>query len=363
MVGEAGLAARQLELKEPLPITITESSNSWNVLPPPGGVGGSVVTSNYIYTFEKGRLVWIKKRDWEQTISPALTNLAEWVHQTSLVDSNGAHQLAARWLGSLSVDVGRLEQQNRVNVRQQRISIPPATEGRLDGGSQMPVPFFDVKWGRDPVAFGSGFGQVSVTLLGTTKELLQLHIRDFSVFKGVPFQLTNAADLLGPLPPPRHFVEELLGGSDAYQTVATPDRVEAWLLNSYSEQREHANKKIRSGELDLKPAVRKMFVNTLLDFDSYEWGAGKLCSPDYGLRLRFLRGRDVVEILFCYDCDILQITHAGRIKEENFDFAHNKLVEAIQRAFPKDEIVRALKTNDEKQSRGEYQSMLNSIER
>ena len=89
----------------------------------------------------------------------------------------------------------------------------------------------------------------------------------------------------------------------------------------------------------------------------------KLCSPNYGLRLRFERGKDSVEILFCYECDILQVTHNGRIKEENFDFAHNKLVKAVQAVFPKDDAIRKLELNDEEQQRKEYEAMLKSFEK
>lgn len=354
MVGEANFAAKQLDLKERLPITITQSSNEWNISPPPWGVGGSVLTSNYVYRFEKGRLTSIKQRDWEERISPATTNLLEWTRQTSLIDSNGAYQLATQWLGSLSVDVAKLEQKDPAHVFQRSVPISTTSQNGEEIKEQRPVPFFEVGWSKQPPPFSYLSGSIGVKILGTTQELLQLRIRDVSFFRNPPLQVTNASELLGPLPPPRHFVEQLVGGKDAYETIAKPDRVEAWLLD--------ARETDRIGPVTLKPTTTEQFSNSLLDFNSYAWTAENLCSREHSVRLKFTRGNDTVEFRLGFECDYLQVTHHGQTKEENFAFAHNKLVKAIQSVFPRDEAVKKLELENEKENRKEFEEMLRSIE-
>jgi hypothetical protein len=53
MVGEANLAATQLDLNDSRPLVINQNTNDWNVSPPPLGIGGSVLTSNYIFEFQR----------------------------------------------------------------------------------------------------------------------------------------------------------------------------------------------------------------------------------------------------------------------------------------------------------------------
>ncbi len=64
MVGEANFAARQLDLKESLPIVVPADTNNWEVEPPPMGLGGDITTSNYFFEFHEGRLKTIRKNDW-----------------------------------------------------------------------------------------------------------------------------------------------------------------------------------------------------------------------------------------------------------------------------------------------------------
>ena len=361
LVGQANYAAKLLDLKESLPITTPSvpNTNGIEVFSPATGVGGSILTSNYVYSFRRGRLEWIQKIGWANKMNPPLTNTVAWAHQVSLINTNGAYALATQWLSALSIDVRKLEGQYPVHIFQSSVPGINAGQSNFEEAERIPIPLFEISWSQQSPPFNPT-APLRVKILGTTKELLQLSIRDVAFFTQAPLRVTNVAELLGPLPPPRHFVEELVGGKDAYETVASPDRVEAWLLNGEG-RGERPQKKIRTGLLELKPKIAKAFSAALLDFDSYQWTAMKLCSPDYGLRLRFIRGNARVEFILCYDCDILQVTHNGKTKEENFDFAHNKLVKALQGAFPQDEIVKQLKLNNEAETRQEFEGMLKSL--
>src|SRR5262249_42603224 len=208
---------------------------------------------------------------------------------------------------------------------------------------------FQITWGnssgaRFPPSVSSS--DVFVKILGTTKELLALEIRRPTLSKRPLLEVSNARDLLGPTPPPRHFVEELLGGKSAYETISAPDKVQAWLLTSLSYARDPREKKDRTGPVELSPALAIVFADVFLNFDSYRWsrarGVAKACVVDYGARLRFTRGSDVVDICLCYECDILEVRYKGQSQSEDFDDAHNRLVKSLQAVFPNDRIVQGL---------------------
>lgn len=348
MVGEANLAARQLDLHESQPFVTAQNTNEWNVSPPPMGVGGSILSPNYIFEFRKGQLAWVNKIDWLKKVSPPITNLVELSSRPSLLDSNSAYQLATQWLGNLSLDVAAMERKYPLHVFQVPAQKTDARGRNLPGVSNnVPIPLYKISWGERTPPMDS-FNPVRVEILGTTKELLQLRIQDASLFGRRPLTVTNAVELLGPLPPPRHFVEQLVGGKDAYETIANPERADAWLLKTYEQSGSSTNKAPRTGATRMNVKTAKQFTEALLDFDTYAWTVQKMCLPDFGARLRFTRGNNSVEFLLCYECDILVVTHNGRTHAENFDYGHNKLVRALQAVFPKDNIVKKLDFNADK---------------
>jgi hypothetical protein len=369
MVGEANFAAKQFNLNVSMPIVISDT-NDWEVISPLMGVGGMLLTSNYDFAFMRGRFLHITEKDWLKKLSPPAKDLNDLTNRVSLLDTNGAYQLATQWLARLSVNISSLERKFPPRVEKSETQVVTTNRSGKMETIKVPIPIYLVSWGKAILpTFSPGMNPAFVRIYGPTKELLNLGFRGDMLeeipFDSPPFVVTNAAELLGPLPPPRHFVEELLGGKEAYETVVNPDKVEAWLLNSSEDQRDNGlppervgPKKLRSGFFGT--GVDKAFSDILLDFDSYAWTEMKLCSPDFGLRLRYTHGKDVVEFQLCYDCDILEVSHNGHVQQENFDFVHDKLVKAVQGAFPFDEKISKLELDlRANEHRKEYERMLN----
>ncbi len=177
-------------------------------------------------------------------------------------------------------------------------------------------------------------------ILGSTKQCTALQIKNPQWFKGPPLQVTNAPALLGPAPPPQHFVEEFLGGKAAFAAVAKPDRVTAWLLSSQADEPDGKTNRTPAVSVDVTSAA--LLSKVLTDFNSYAWLQEKGCNPDYGVRFRFTQGIETVEILWCYQCDHLQITYNGQTSENDCDAARPALVKVIQSVFPRDPVIKNL---------------------
>jgi hypothetical protein len=182
-----------------------------------------------------------------------------------------------------------------------------------------------------------------------------LHVRDRKVFSRPPLVVSNAAELLDPMPLPRDIVQALFGGPEGYETIAAPAAVELSLLNSRFREGEAELPEIRAGPKSVSARSQKQLSRILLDFDTYQWGVTKLCVVDYGVKARFRRAKSEVEVLFCFECDILEIKLNGRSTAENFDFNHNALVKIMRQVFPRDKKIRHLDENrDEKKNREHF---------
>ncbi|HEY4415824.1 MAG TPA: hypothetical protein VGO57_09045 [Verrucomicrobiae bacterium] len=361
MVSQANFAAKQLQLNEPLPITVPADTNKWEVNPPPEGVGGAIFAANYSFEFSQGRLCSIQKLDWFKKISPPVENVLELASRPSLLDTNSACQLARQWLTSLSVNLAGLEKTSPPDIFQLiGRGRDPKGQRIIGANNILVVPLFMMGWGEDPAnamlrkrvqASGrpmphrppSKYSPVYVEILGTTKELLELDVRDGALFTSPALVLTNAAELLGPLPPPKHFVENLVGGKMAYEIVTHPDTVEAWLLTpDFDEQGNSIPKVRRTSVIKLSPAAVKTFSDVLADFNSYGWGYLKRCSPDYGVHLRFTGKGNTVDFDLCYQCKILEVKYNGETQQANFDPSYSAMAKAIQSVFPTDEALKKL---------------------
>ncbi len=354
MVGQVNFDAQQLHLKEVLPITVPADPDAWNVAPPPDGIAGGFASSNYVFRFTGGKLVSIVRKSGWRNLPGA--------DQPSLIDTNGAYQLATQWLAAISVDVPALERQHPLHVIQlgsRPINLrnhvrpgptngvghepgrgvrPPPPERRpavrpVNSRPMAMLPLFRVTW-------GDARPEITMDILGSTKECLNLRIQDPGVIKSAPLRVANADALLGPPPPPQHFVEEFLGGKTAYDTVAHPDRVVAWLLGPPPDDPGSLTNRTPAVSVDVNTAA--MISRALTDFNSYSWLEEQGCGPEYDVRWQFTRGRDNVEILWNYNCDHVQVAHNGQSAEKDCGTARVALAQAVKTIFPRDEAVRNL---------------------
>jgi hypothetical protein len=354
MVDEANFVATALDLPERVPAPGQGNSLEWDIPPVPMGISGCVTSSNYSFAFLNGRLYSVTKHRWLENISPPVRDILELAQRPSRLDNNGALELAKKWLERIGIDIERLESEGSPIVFQIPARRRDAAGRTLEGVSNnVRVPLFQIGWGGNgaprriltPQRPGSN-SAVLVEILGTTTELIRLQIRAANLSRRPALQLTNAEELLGPVPEPRHFVEELFGGRVAYETIANPDHVQAWLLtSSYAEPSLH-QKEDRAGPINLTRTAAKAFSETLLDFDSYSWararGQQKGCIIDYGARLRFTRDQDFVDVHLCFECGVIGISYQGHARQEDFDPSYDALVRALQAVFPSDPVVRKL---------------------
>jgi hypothetical protein len=163
------------------------------------GISGRINITDFQFTFDRGRLRTITRMDDPETERYS-RRLVELAGKPSLIDSNGAYQLATQWLAALDVDVPALEKQFGHSVNQLRYLPSGATNAVL-------LPLYYVGLGTNntpkwkPASYDPA---VEVEILGTTKELQDLEINDPSFSHRPLLLITNALDLIRtPNPSPK----------------------------------------------------------------------------------------------------------------------------------------------------------------
>jgi len=86
----------------------------------------------------------------------------------------------------------------------------------------------------------------------------------------------------------------------------------------------------------------------LLDPAAYQWYAVRGCIPIYGVRVRFSRGSDSLDVYFCMECDLLAFVRNGRMVGAAAvgSRAHNLFAASFKSAFPQDPVIQGISTNE-----------------
>ena len=100
----------------------------------------------------------------------------------------------------------------------------------------------------------------------------------------------------------------------------------------------------RAGEPVRIPGTdRETLRDLLLDEGSYELEIAKGCEPVFGVGVSFVVGEQAVDVLFCFQCDILAVYQDGRVVgDEDFDPARTRLVALVKKFFPNDDVIQQL---------------------
>lgn len=184
LLTEATYLADKLKLEEPRPITPTMV----RIRPPKLGFGGVVMTTNFMFSFDKnGKVMSIGRIDAEGMVIPSINEFDALAKVKSKIDSRQAYQLATQWLGSISFDIQGYEKVSALRVEQ------------LNSKQVGLLPLFEIHWNST-----NSSGQIEVHIDGSTKQLSYLFIQqpEAGIYLHRPAMVLTNADELNAIPDP-----------------------------------------------------------------------------------------------------------------------------------------------------------------
>lgn len=173
------------------------------------GPKGYIETTNFQFGFYNGTLSHVMRLRAHQ-VERYANNLDELVGKPSLINNDGAYQLATQWLAAVDVNMVALNKL-KWSVHQLRYLPHHATSSVL-------LPIYYVDFGNKHYpAIGNihafDVPLVSVEVLGTTKELqdLRINVNDLSVSRRPLLLITNALNIIRTPNPPIEQFKKLSG--------------------------------------------------------------------------------------------------------------------------------------------------------
>lgn len=143
--------------------------------------------------------------------------------------------------------------------------------------------------------------------------------------------------------------EKVFGGKSNLEIVQKAEKVETIRLVTDIDRLPEHEKALADyptvGVPKKVPAeIAARVAATLAAPGSYVWDSPKGCVPIYGVRMSFVRGEDRIDILFCFECDILLVLCNNRlVGSGSFDLAHDSLLKEIKVLFPDDPAIQELR--------------------
>jgi hypothetical protein len=166
------------------------------------GVRGTIETTNFFFSFLQGKLCDVERLG-SHNAEYYSDRLDQLVGKPSLIDTNDAFQLATQWLAAVDADMPALRKLTWT-VNQLHYKAKGASNA-------VTLPLYYVDFGSKHYRFAPGSPmkdfdqpQVTVEILGTTKQLQEMRFIDLSLAGRPTLILTNGLELVRITNAPQH---------------------------------------------------------------------------------------------------------------------------------------------------------------
>ena len=178
------------------------------------GPTGRIDTTNLDFGFLNGRLCGIMRLSAPQ-VERYAHNLGSLIGEPSLINKMQAYELATQWLAAIDVNMKAISKL-KWTIHQLHYKARGST-------NYVTLPLYYLHFGNIHYPAKNNLKafnvpQISVEILGTTKELQNLNIHDLSLIHRPPLLITNVLDLVHTPNPPENNLKRL---SDMHSNVSS----------------------------------------------------------------------------------------------------------------------------------------------
>ena len=146
-------------------------------------------------------------------------------------------------------------------------------------------------------------------------------------------------------------VSRLYGGEASRLALARASRADAYRLKPLTraeapEGGPPSGYPVTAGPIRIPARLAAEIGEALTSTTTHGVEVPRGCFPTYGVRIRFHAGADVVDVLLCFECNMLLVFHNNeKSGGEAFDFIRPILVRASKAIFPDDNQIQELDEN------------------
>ncbi len=100
---------------------------------------------------------------------------------------------------------------------------------------------------------------------------------------------------------------------------------------------------VKSGPNRIKSALQDQLSRVVIDLPIYAFGEVG-CGPDFGYRVQFSHDRSNVDILFCFNCNILMVYVDGKaVGGGHFAHDNGRILKVMKKIFSNDSLIQSLR--------------------
>jgi hypothetical protein len=145
----------------------------------------------------------------------------------------------------------------------------------------------------------------------------------------------------------------VFGNAKAVEVLRHPDRVEVQrLVGKYlsgdTDVSLLASYPAKGDAFQIPTDVASGISAALLNGENFGYRDMPNCATRYGVRLTYFRGADRVDVLFCFECGVLETFWNQRSIHSQSFASYNLFAAAMKELFPHDEQIQAIKLRDER---------------
>lgn len=142
-------------------------------------------------------------------------------------------------------------------------------------------------------------------------------------------------------------IRRIFGNSQGLSALNHAERIDVYRVEAPANRNTPGNAledfPIIRGPVVISQADADLLLATLQNQKSYLWEVRKACIFSPGVRFDFIRGRDQLSVLLCFECDTLVNYLNGKmVGGGNTDNARPALVRIARSLFPDDPKIRSL---------------------
>lgn len=134
-----------------------------------------------------------------------------------------------------------------------------------------------------------------------------------------------------------------LGGESVVKAIRNAKKVSVYRLKGETTKDDPQAYVATDGPIELDEKQAAALAEIVTSPRTYEFEVAPACEPIFGVRTTFVDGDTTVDIVYCFDCNLLTVYRNGKqVGDAYFAPGRKQLVAMMKELLPKDKAIQTL---------------------